>query len=122
MPRKAVSAPRPVAEIPHTDDAVGSQEDIAVWLAVHASARPRRMARYLGELAGPDFALEACRESARPAAGADGDYHAHWYCRFTPRARDSFAAVRLLKRLTGAGFDVLRFDAGVQTTTLNSAA
>lgn len=122
MTDKAVSAPAAIPESVHAGDATESRDGVIVWLAVRAADKPRRMTFFLGELAGPDFDLEACRESARLGGGANGDYRAHWYCRFAPRARDNFAPVRLLKRLTGAGFNVLRYEAGAQTASLNSAA
>lgn len=101
----------------------GGERLIAVWLRVKSARRPQRMAVYLNELAEPDFTLDACRESAPPGVAAGG-YRAHWYCRFARAARDEFAALRLLKRLTGAGFDVLHYDAAspddVQAPTLSA--
>lgn len=83
---------------------------IAVWLRITAAARPRHLTALLGELAEPDFTLDSCRESARLTAEGDDHYSAHWYCRFSRGKRDEFADLRLLKRLTGAGFHILRFD------------
>ena len=92
--------------------AAAGRDSVAIWLQITASRRPGNLAACLGELSEPDFFLDTCRESAVLAteSGRDHDYAAHWYCRFTRVARDEFADVRLLKRLTGAGFKILQFD------------
>lgn len=90
-----------------------ADECIAVWLTIKSAHRPRRMPVFLNELAEPDFTLDACRESADRCATGECAYCAQWYCRFARAARDEFAPLRLLKRLTGAGFDVLRYDAAM---------
>ena len=96
---------------PHAPPAVSRvPETVSVWLDVKSLARPPRMQALLGELAEPDFYLDSCRESARVAPERSDCYEAHWYCRFTRGASDDFADLRLLKRLTGAGFHVLRFE------------
>lgn len=87
-----------------------SSESIAVWFQVTLPNCPRNLNHYLRELAQPDFSVLQCHESAQLSEKPDGCYRAHWYCSFALEARDRFAAVRLLKRLAGAGFDVLRYD------------
>jgi len=83
---------------------------VSVWLDVKSVSRPEQMRAFLGALAEPDFYLDSCRESARIAPERKDRYEAHWYCLFTRAARDDFADLRLLKRLTGAGFRVIRFE------------
>ncbi len=88
------------------------RNEIAVWFRVTATKRPRHMDILLDELAQPDFRLDDCKESAQLGeSGPVQRYSAHWFCRFSRQAYDAFADVRLLKRLAGAGFDILRFDA-----------
>lgn len=41
--------------------------------------------------------------------GGKTPYHAHWYCRFKRVSANEFSDIRLLKRLTGATFKILRF-------------
>lgn len=81
---------------------------VVIWLGVASAARPRRLVTLIKELAAPDFALESCRESAK--LPIEGSYNAHWCCEFRRQSHDEFATIRLLKRLRGAGFTILRFD------------
>jgi len=90
-------------------------QGMAVWFAVTAERRPGRLWRRVAALAAPEFRLRTIHESARLDT-SDGAYRAHWYCVVDREpghaASDEFAALRFLKRLIGAGFRVLRFDAG----------
>jgi len=86
---------------------------MAVWFAVSSDRRPGRLWRRVAALAAPEFRLRTIQESARLRTGR-GVYRANWYCVVEPNGRqagDDFAALRFLKRLIGAGFRVLRFDA-----------
>ena len=86
-------------------------ETIAVWLKVTtARGRPLRLQELLADLAGPEFTLDTCRESARLLPDRAEIYSAHWYCRFSRAPHDELADLRLLNRLTRAGFHILRFD------------
>lgn len=105
--------PPPARRIARPEALPPPPDVIGVWLRVTSAARPFDLPAFLGGLAGPDFTLDGCRESARLSREGDDRYSAHWYCRFSRRKRDEFAALRLLKRLTGAGFHVLRFDAAL---------
>lgn len=90
-------------------------ERVSVWLRVTAAARPDDLVGFLRELAAPDFAIESCRESARLTPVQSDRYSAHWNCRFLTSNHDPFAGIRLLKRLTEAGFHILRFDGAGET-------
>lgn len=85
-------------------------DTIAVWLKVAARGRPIHLTEMLEELAGPDFTMDMCRESARLLPEKQDQYSAHWYCRFSRSPADELADLRLLDRLTRAGFHILRFD------------
>lgn len=85
-------------------------ETIAVWLKVTARGRPLRLQELLADLAGPEFTIDTCRESARLLPDRAEMYSAHWYCRFSRAPHDELADLRLLNRLTRAGFHILRFD------------
>lgn len=104
QPSTATAAVRARARIPAADD-------LDVWLLVAAPGRPRSTPRLIAELAGPEYRLASGVESARLEDRSER-YRAHWRCRFEANGDgDEFSALRLLKRLTGAGFRVLRFDA-----------
>ncbi len=112
---------RPVPSASDTTN-TASRKKITVWLYVATPQRSNRLRAFLRELAAPDFALEACGESARLDTEPHGKYRAHWHCSFLPRRHDAFAVVRLLKRLTGAGFDVLGYQADPDPLPLTRAA
>lgn len=83
-----------------------------VWFTIDAPNRPLQLRRWIADLAAPEFKVCEVTESAR-LQGAPGRYRAHWHCRIeAPQSRDEFAVLRFLKRLTGAGFELLRFDTG----------
>lgn len=88
----------------------GPSDGVAVWLLVTGATKPDNVAGFVEDLAEPDFALKTCEESGRVVGDGGKGYRAHWYCQFVREARDSFADVRLLKRLVGAGFRIVRFD------------
>lgn len=87
-----------------------SHKAFEVWFAIDAPARPLQLRRWVADLAAPEFAVRDVTESAR-LQGAPGRYQAHWHCRIeeTAQGSDEFAVLRFLKRLTGAGFELLRF-------------
>lgn len=94
----------------HTKALPAPPETIAVWFKVTAKARPLRLQDLLAALAGPEFTVETCRESARLLPDRAEMYSAHWCCRFSRAPNDELADLRLLNRLTRAGFHILRFD------------
>lgn len=94
----------PRSEVPPAGNAV------EVWFEVRADRPPRGLPQRITTLTEPDFQVGNIDESARIEVPG-GSYRAHWRCRcLARRALDEFAALRLLKRLTGAGFRILRFD------------
>lgn len=100
------SARGPVGPI----EAATGDGGITVWLLVTRPDRPQHMSHDLDELAGPDFRLENCYEAAQLAEEYEKGYRAQWHCSFSPLAHDHFAPLRLLKRLAGADFDILRYE------------
>lgn len=88
----------------------GPRRSITIWLRVGAAKRPDGLGQLLADIGGPDFELERCRESALLSAEGAGHYSAHWCCRFSRNTQDELDDLRLLKRLTQAGFHILRFD------------
>lgn len=90
-------------------------ERISVWLRVTGASRPENLVEFLRNLAAPDFELESGHESARLTPSESGRYSAHWNCRFLTSSHDPFSGIRLLKRLTEAGFHILRFDGAGET-------
>jgi len=85
-------------------------DTIAVWLKVVVRGRPIHLTELIADLAAPEFTIDTCRESARLLPEKKDRYSAHWYCRFSQSPRDELADLRLLDRLTRAGFHILRFD------------
>lgn len=85
-------------------------DTVDVWFRVTASHRPENLADFLGALAQPEFTLEACREAACLISTQADRYSAHWNCRFAGASHNALASIRLLKRLTEAGFHIMRFD------------
>lgn len=86
--------------------------ETVIWLRVEAPDCKQGIIACLKELGEPDFLLDSCQESAQLSAD-HARYSAHWMCRFLSRTVDPIAGVRLLRRLAGAGFDILRYDAPV---------
>lgn len=87
-----------------------SRKSFEVWFTIDAPNRPLQLRRWVADLAAPEFEVREVTESAL-LQGAPGRYRAHWHCRIeTLQDRDEFAVLRFLKRLTGAGFELLRFD------------
>lgn len=83
---------------------------VEIWFEVCAVSPPRRLPQRITTLTEPDFRIGDIDESAR-IEEPGGSYRAHWRCLcLARRSLDEFAALRLLKRLTGAGFRILRFD------------
>lgn len=76
---------------------------------------PRRMSPAMlrarvGSLGGPDFRLCALDETECTEHEIKA-HRRHWRCRVETRdGLDDFAVLRFLKLLTGAGFQILRFD------------
>lgn len=88
-----------------------SHKAFEVWFTIDSPSRPIQLRRWIADLASPEFEVREVAESAR-LQGAPGRYRAHWRCRIEgPHNGDDFAILRFLKRLTGAGFELLRFDA-----------
>lgn len=87
-----------------------ADDAVEIWFEVRADSPPRRLPQRITALTEPDFQVHDIDESSRIEVPG-GSYRAHWRCRcLAQRALDEFAALRLLKRLTGAGFRILRFD------------
>lgn len=108
---RAAARSRPVRIADARDERISGADHVAIWLQIALADRPINMSYFLGELAEPDFRLENCREAAVLTVAHEPGYRAHWYCSFSPLAHDHFAPLRLLKRLAGAEFDILRYEA-----------
>lgn len=90
------------------------REAFDVWFEADTPYRPDDMKSWIRELVVPEeFEVNRIEESAR-LDNPRGSPRAHWHCRCTSQqAVDEFAALRVLKLLTAAGFRLLRFDADV---------
>lgn len=111
---RAVRRPAPAGNAGLFADGTVERESVVVWIQVILPRRPPNMNRLLGELAEPDFNLLSCREAALLAEEHESGYRAYWHCNFAPVAHDTFAPLRLLKRLAGAKFDILRYESAAQ--------
>ena len=98
------------------------REAFDVWFEADTSYRPGDMKSWIRELVEPeDFDVSHVEESAR-IEDEEGNHRAHWHCHYTAQqAVDEFAALRVLKLLTAAGFRLLRFDADTPAVTRREA-